>query len=179
MRLGFAVLALLLVSVTSANAQVTSVQVTPSPAIVGQPATVTVTGGAAPCGAVQINYGDGAPTTYPISGLPFVQSHTWIAAGSYPVVATGQGNCTGEASVTLTVGRSNRGTKIGVSPNTGIHIAMRIKLVLRRERARRRRGNCRAGLRAQSRFGRRETEGMERRHQARVADGQGLEPDAD
>ncbi len=120
-------LILLLVSVTSAYAQVTGVQVTPSPATVGQPATVTVTGGAAPCGAVQINYGDGVPTTYPISALPLVQAHTWIAAGNYTVVATGQGNCAGQASVTLTVGRSNQATKVGVDTSKGMRIPMQIK----------------------------------------------------
>jgi hypothetical protein len=131
MRLGPAVLATVVwssaFSVTDVNAQVTSVQVTPSPAIVGQPATVTVTGGAAPCGAVEINFGDGAPTTYPISALPLVQAHTWTAVGTYAVVATGQGDCTGQASVSITVGKPNRATKAGVSPSKGIHIPMRIK----------------------------------------------------
>ena len=118
---------LLLVSVTAANAQVTNVQVTPSPALVGQAASVTVTGHSTPCGAVQIDYGDGPPTTYAISGLPFVQSHTWLAAGSYIVVATGQGNCAGHASVLVAVSRSNRPNKVGVSPKTGIHVPMQIK----------------------------------------------------
>jgi hypothetical protein len=114
---------LLLGSATAAYAQVTSVQVTPSPATVGQPATVTVTGGAAPCGAVEINYGDGPPTTYPITALPLAQAYTWTAAGTYTVIATGQGNCAGQASVNITVARRN---KAGVSPHTGRLRAMRI-----------------------------------------------------
>ena len=121
---GGLVAAALLGSVSAAHAQVTKVEVTPSPAILGQPATVTVTGGSAPCGAVQVNYGDGQASTYPISALPLVQTHVWNTVGNKTVVASGQGNCTGQATVTVGIVRS--ATKIGVNKGTQMY-AMRIK----------------------------------------------------
>ncbi len=121
------ILGLLFGAVSAADAQVTNVAVTPSPAILGQPATVTVTGGSAPCGAVQINYGDGTTTTYPIPALPVSQSHTWNTAGNKTVVATGQGNCTGQATVTVGVVKSKVGAGVGVSKGKWPVYAMRIK----------------------------------------------------
>ena len=108
--------------------QVTTVQVTPSPATVGQQATVTVSGGTGPCGAVLIDYGDGQATTYPLfSGLPTSQPHTWATAGTKTVVATGQGNCGGQATVTVNVVRSNVAVQVDKNANKGIHVPMRIK----------------------------------------------------
>lgn len=97
------IVSLLLGSASIAHAQVTKVEVTPSPATLKQPATVTVTGGSAPCGAVEINYGDGTTITYPITRLPVERSHLWSTIGNKPVVATGQGNCTGQATVMVLV----------------------------------------------------------------------------
>jgi hypothetical protein len=120
-------LGLLLGAASPVLSQVRNVQVAPSPATVNQPATVTV-GGTSPCGAVQIDYGDGTVTTYPLfAGLPFSQAHTWTTAGTKTVVATGQGNCSGQATTTVDVGRPNRAGRFGVNPNTGIVVPMRIK----------------------------------------------------
>ncbi len=124
------ILSLLLGSVLAADAQVMNVAVSPSPALVGQPATVTVTGGSAPCGAVEIDYGDGPSTFYPISALPLTQPHTWTTVGNKTVVATGQGNCTGQATVTVGVVRSNTPSpKLGVnkSPPPKFPMLIRIK----------------------------------------------------
>ncbi len=121
---------LLLGSVSAADAQVTNVAVSPSPALVGQQATVTVTGGAAPCGAVEINYGDGTTITYPITQLPFQQTHAWTTTGNKTVVATGQGNCTGQATMTVGVVRSNTPSpRLGVnkSPPPKFPVLIRIK----------------------------------------------------
>ena len=120
------ILGLLLGSVSAAYAQVAKVEVTPSPAILGQPATVTVTGGSAPCGAVEINYGDGMAITYPTTILPYVQSHTWNTVGNKTVVATGHGNCTGQATVTVGVVKAKVGAGVGVNKGTQMY-AMRIK----------------------------------------------------
>lgn len=120
------ILILLLGSASAAHAQVMNVVVAPSPAILGQPATVTVTGGSAPCGAVEINYGDGTTITYPTTVLPYTQSHTWNTVGNKTVVATGQGNCTGQATVTVGVVRPGVGAGIGVNKSTQMY-AMRIK----------------------------------------------------
>ena len=68
----FLISSLLLGALSGAEAQVMNVAVSPSPALVGQPVTVTVTGGSAPCGAVEIDYGDGTVVTY-ASGVPLVR----------------------------------------------------------------------------------------------------------
>jgi len=116
--------------VSFAHAQVMNVAVSPSPPLVGQPATVTVTGGSALCGAVAINYGDGTTITYPIAGLPTSQTHVWSTPGNKTVVATGQGNCTGKATTSVQVVRSNApshtlGTSTGSTPS--MTVPMRIK----------------------------------------------------
>jgi uncharacterized repeat protein (TIGR01451 family) len=74
-----------------------SAQVTP-----GSSVTITVAG-VLPCGAVQIDFGDGNVVTFPLSTLPFQQSHTYPNAGTFTIVAKGQGNCSGQASATLQV----------------------------------------------------------------------------
>ena len=79
-----------------------AVSASPSPVVVGQASTVSVTGSGT-CGAVQIDYGDGTVITYPLSGLPTSQSHVWSTAGLKTIVATGQGNCAGQVSTALTV----------------------------------------------------------------------------
>ena len=125
------ILAVLIGSVSAADAQVMNVAVSPSPALVGQPVTVTVTGGSAPCGAVEIDYGDGTVITY-ASGVPLVQSHTWTTVGNKTVIARGQANCTGQATVTVSVGKkgavgvSNR-VAAGVNKSTELSSLIRIK----------------------------------------------------
>ncbi len=86
-------------------AGVLAVNVTPMSPIVNQAATVTVTG-QDPCGAVNMDFGDGVAQTYPIGGLPFITQHTWTTTGSKAIIATGQGNCTGQATVTIQVTQS-------------------------------------------------------------------------
>ncbi len=111
------ILSLLLGSVSAAHAQVLKVEVNPSPATLRKPATVTVSGGSAPCGAVEINYGDGVSDFYPITSLPFQQTHTWTTLGKKMVVATGHGNCTGQATVIVGVSP----IKLGVKPDVGVN----------------------------------------------------------
>lgn len=82
--------------------RVTSIAVTPSPVGVGQTATVTVYG-TNPCGAVQVDFGDGQAPVIPISGLPYVVDHVWYARGTYTLRAIGHGNCSGQVSTTLIV----------------------------------------------------------------------------
>lgn len=80
----------------------TSIVVTPSPVGVGQTATVIVYG-TNPCGAVQVNFGDGQAPVIPISQLPYTVTHVWYAAGTYTLTAIGHGNCSGQISTTLPV----------------------------------------------------------------------------
>jgi hypothetical protein len=87
-----------------AQAGVTGVTVSPSAPTVNQPAMVTVTG-TNPCGAVEINFGDGEVTTFPLQtpGLPFTATHTWTTSGPKTVTAKGQGNCTGQVMASIQV----------------------------------------------------------------------------
>ncbi len=99
---------------------VTGVSVSSSPVSVNTAVTITVSGGN-PCGAVQINFGDGDSPYLPIEGLPYARNHTYTAAGTYTITASGQGNCGGQASaqitVTSTVGTTGRTT--GTTDTTG------------------------------------------------------------
>jgi len=88
---------------------VTGVSVSPATALVNSTVTVTVTGGN-PCGAVQINFGDGNAPYLPIEGLPYQRQHTYAAAGTYTITATGMGNCAGQASTTITITTSEPGS---------------------------------------------------------------------
>lgn len=81
---------------------VTGVSVSPSTAAVNTTVTVTVVGGN-PCGAVQINFGDGDAPYLPIEGLPYQRTHNYASEGTYTVTATGMGNCYGQASTTITI----------------------------------------------------------------------------
>jgi hypothetical protein len=83
-------------------AWLTSIAISPSPVAVGQAATVTVSG-TNPCGAVQINYGDGNAPFIPITGVPYSAAHVWWTPGTYTITASGQGNCRGQVSTTLVV----------------------------------------------------------------------------
>lgn len=73
-----------------------------SPVTAGTTVTITVTA-STPCGAIGIDYGDGASAVYPISGPPLTQNHTYANPGTYTVKATGHGNCSGEVTRTLQV----------------------------------------------------------------------------
>ena len=93
----------------SSPAQIKTVTIQPEKPAVNFPATITVTGGTNPCGAVQVNWGsldDGlAPEviTYPITTLPWSKQQTWKSLGPRHIVVIGMGNCTGQASLDITV----------------------------------------------------------------------------
>ena len=87
---------------TPPSATVMSVGVSPNPVGVGQWATVTVSG-TNPCGALQINFGDGNAPYLPISQLPYSIAYWWGTPGTYTISATGHANCSGTASTTVTV----------------------------------------------------------------------------
>ena len=110
------------VSITVAM-RVTGVSVSPSSVMTGQSATVTVSGSSG-CGGVQIHYGDGFAPVYPISALPFSQSHTWTTGGIKTIVATGHGNCSGQVSTTLGVTANAAPLVSLTSPASGIIYAM-------------------------------------------------------
>jgi hypothetical protein len=68
----------------------------------GQSVSVTVSG-SNPCGAANVNWGDGNAITYAITGLPSTHSHSYSQAGTYSIVARGMGNCDGEATTSVRV----------------------------------------------------------------------------
>jgi YD repeat-containing protein len=89
-------------TITVSNGQVTAVTVTtPGTRRQNQTITAQVTG-TNPCQAVEINWGDGAVITYPITSLPTSQTHAWTTSGTKTIIARGQGgNCTGTVSTTV------------------------------------------------------------------------------
>jgi Ca2+-binding EF-hand superfamily protein len=68
-------------------------------------ATIFTVRGTNPCGAVNIDYGDGQVITHPIERLPATVSHEYATAGSFTVRARGMANCAGEAAATVRVTR--------------------------------------------------------------------------
>src|SRR6188768_2838309 len=81
---------------------ISGVQGSASSVNVGSAVTFTVAG-SNPCGAVNIDYGDGTAITYAITGLPVSQSHQFDKAGNFTVIARGMGNCDGEARTSIVV----------------------------------------------------------------------------
>lgn len=81
---------------------VRAVSPSPASASAGQAVTVTVSG-TNPCGAANVNWGDGTAITYAITGLPSTHSHAYAGGGHYRIVARGMGNCDGEATATVEV----------------------------------------------------------------------------
>jgi hypothetical protein len=66
--------------------------------------TVSVTAsGTNPCGAANIDYGDGTAITYAITGLPTTQTHAYQRPGTFAIVARGMGNCDGQATARIDV----------------------------------------------------------------------------
>jgi hypothetical protein len=102
MRIAFALVLTLGLPAFAAVGTVTGVSVSPAHPSAGAAVKVTVTG-TNPCGAVEIDYGDGAVITYPIPGLPTTQTHAYRGGGAYTLVARGLGNCSGEASTSVEV----------------------------------------------------------------------------
>jgi EF hand len=68
----------------------------------GQSVGVTVTG-TNPCGAVEIDQGDGTVVTHPISALPATIPYTYKQPGTYIVRARGMGNCDGQTQTRVRV----------------------------------------------------------------------------
>ena len=85
-----------------ARGLVNGVQVSAPSIDVGATVSVTVTG-TNPCGAANIDYGDGTAITYAITGLPVTQSHQYTNPGNYTVIARGMGNCDGDARTQVKV----------------------------------------------------------------------------
>jgi len=82
-------------------------KVSASAAVVATGQAVSFTeDGTNPCGAANLNYGDGTVITYPITSLPAQQTHAYERPGTYTVTARGMGNCDGEASTTIQVRRA-------------------------------------------------------------------------
>ena len=86
----------------SAAGTVTSVAAGAPSVAVGAALSVTASG-SNPCGAANINYGDGTAITYAITGLPTTQSHTYTNPGAYTIIARGMGNCDGEVTTRVQV----------------------------------------------------------------------------
>jgi hypothetical protein len=82
---------------------VNGVAVPKTPAQVGVPVDITVTG-TNPCGAVRINPGDGTEAiTHPITQVPTTQQHIYQKAGRFEVRAEGMGNCDGVVATSIDV----------------------------------------------------------------------------
>jgi Bacterial Ig domain len=81
---------------------VTSVVATPGVAAVGQTVTVTAYG-TNPCGAINLQFGDGSGQYFPIVQVPVTWTHTYATAGVKTITAAGMGNCSGQVSATVTI----------------------------------------------------------------------------
>src|SRR5262245_45544074 len=84
---------------------ITKLSASPSTIVTGQTVTFTVDG-TNPCGAANLNYGDGIVITYPITGVPAQQTHIFEQPGTFTVIAKGMGNCDGEVTTTVYVKRA-------------------------------------------------------------------------
>ena len=84
---------------------------------VGQSLGVTVRG-TNPCGAVEIDPGDGSGRVFPISGLPATVTIVLGKPGQYTIRAKGQGNCDGTASVGVRVVGSDLTTPRAEHPSS-------------------------------------------------------------
>jgi uncharacterized repeat protein (TIGR01451 family) len=92
------------VSAAGIQGQVSSITLSPvSPVAPGTNVIITVSG-VAPCGSIEINFGDTVDQTFAVSGVPFSLAHTYPNAGTYTITAKGQGNCSGQTSTSLVVG---------------------------------------------------------------------------
>ena len=90
------------VSLAASAGTITKVSAAPSVVVTGQTVIFTEEG-TNPCGASNMNYGDGIVITYAITELPAKQSHVYEKPGTYTVIARGMGNCDGEATTTVQV----------------------------------------------------------------------------
>ena len=122
-------------AVSIAARNVVSVSVSPAQVTTGNNALVTVQGSSV-CGAVTIDYGDGAVIMYAINGLPVSYYHAWATGGSKTITATGQANCIGTASTSVSV--NARPAVSLTSPGNGARIRPRDDSALRISERRRR-----------------------------------------
>jgi hypothetical protein len=99
------VLAVLSIAATSWAGQgtITGLTLSPTTAEAGATVTATATGAPSPCGAVFIDWGDGAARTYPTATLPVTETHVYKTAGTYTVRVQGMGNCAGEATARVAI----------------------------------------------------------------------------
>jgi uncharacterized repeat protein (TIGR01451 family) len=94
---------------------VTTITLSPaSPVVPGTNVIITVNG-AAPCGAIEINFGDGVDQVFPVSTMPFALAHTYPNAGTFTITAKGQGNCSGQTTAPLIVQPPSANTDLTVS----------------------------------------------------------------
>jgi len=100
----WALTAVLMMSGTAQQRGVVSGVVVPdTPAQVGVPVEITVTG-RNPCGAVRIDPGDGSErVTHAITHVPTTVRYVYRQAGRFDVRAEGMGNCDGVAAARLRV----------------------------------------------------------------------------
>ena len=94
----------------------------------GQQIAVDVTG-TNPCGAVNIDYGDGTAITYATETLPITKGHTYEYGGTYTITATGMGNCDRTATTKIRISgparppsppqQSGRITSVDFQPRAG------------------------------------------------------------
>lgn len=59
--------------------------------------------GSNPCGAVELNYGDGSVVTHAVQGMPATLAYEYTRVGEYIIHARGMGNCDGAASTKVRV----------------------------------------------------------------------------
>lgn len=98
-----AAMVLLALPGTAQRGVVERVIVSPDPVLVGAKVSITVRG-TNPCGAVNIDYGDGSESiTHPLTEVPATIEHRYSRPGDYRVRARGMGNCDGDATTTLRV----------------------------------------------------------------------------
>jgi hypothetical protein len=98
----FVAATLFLFARTGAAGTITRVAAAPERATTGATVAFTVTG-TNPCGAAEINFGDGEAVTYAISGLPYTQNHAYAKPGTFTVTAKGMGNCDGQVTTSVTI----------------------------------------------------------------------------
>lgn len=82
---------------------INTLAVKPGSAEVGSTVTATALGTTGACGAVHIDWGDGAAITYATETLPVSQTHVYKTAGTFQLRAQGMGNCLGEARTTIVI----------------------------------------------------------------------------
>lgn len=83
-----------------ARGRVTAVRATANPDSAVVQFLVT---GRNPCGAVTLDYGNGAAVTHAIERLPVTLRYSYSERGDYRIVARGEGNCDGESATTVRV----------------------------------------------------------------------------